>query len=130
MDIGFTGTRTALSRKQVETLEALLGRHKINEPTTTTFRHGDCIGADAYAHALAIRLDIPVTIHPPIDSSRRAFCGGAAATWTEKEFLARNRDIVDNCDILFACPAGGSRGTIYTINYALSRGRDMVVIWP
>jgi nucleoside 2-deoxyribosyltransferase len=53
--------------------------------------------------------------------------------WEEDEYLARDRAIVDNTDLLIGCPRGydlrSHGGTAYTVRYALSKGKPVVIIW-
>lgn len=41
---------------------------------------------------------------------------------------ARNRYMVDECDIVFACYRGGKGGTRYTVDYARRRGKEIIII--
>ena len=88
----------------------------------TEFHHGDCVGADASVHEL-IRSqfpDIKIVIHPPVDSKNRAFCEGDVIL-DKMDYMKRNRDIVDSCDVLFALPPESSNfrsGTLATIRYS------------
>jgi hypothetical protein len=102
------------------------------------FHHGDCVGADHDAAEVIWSLyDCPIICHPPVDETHRAFNQRASDTLPPKTHFARNRDIVDACDILVATPwqdvrpkpkTGG--GTWYTIEYAEKRGKHVVIIWP
>jgi hypothetical protein len=113
------------------------------------FHHGDCVGADEQAHdmmrVLRARywpLRVDIHIHPPGDHRARAFCDAemdyrelmSVRVWDEKDYLSRNRDIVDNTDLLIACPNGydfrSHGGTSYTIRYALRKKKPVVIIWP
>ena len=130
LHVGFTGTRRGMNTRQELTVQRVLDRLG----AVTAFHHGDCIGADYQAHEIAAMLDIPIVIHPPIDSSRRAFC--AAATVSEPlPYRGRNRAIVDASRVLIAVPyeARGSvprSGTWSTVRYAVKRGVTVIVIRP
>jgi uncharacterized phage-like protein YoqJ len=51
-------------------------------------------------------------------------------TDTTAAFRARNRWMVDNCDVLLALWDGEEQGgTCYTVHYARSRGRPVVHLW-
>ena len=98
-----------------------------------TFHHGDCVGADALAHSL-IR-EMPwwhVVIHPPLNPKHRAFCQGVLRT--PKTFLARNHDIVDESDILVACPYQAEEvlrsGTWATVRYARKKSKPVILVLP
>src|SRR5262245_4283430 len=98
VEVGFTGSQHGMSVSQhgrlLSTLTNLAPR---------ALHHGDCIGADAQAHALARKLGIRIVLHPPTNPSKRAFCE-ADAYWGEADYLVRNRQIVDACDVLIAAP--------------------------
>lgn len=128
MNIGFTGTRHGMTAEQLETVTLYL-----KELRPTTFHHGDCVGADEGAHLIALALGIDIVLHPPIVRQFRAFSKGAVKEWTPKRFLVRNRDIVDNSDILLATPAGlevRRSGTWSTVRYARRKGKGVIIIFP
>lgn len=128
LKVGFSGTRegmTANQRKQV--IEFLTEHRKIGWKIEA--HHGDCIGADAEFHVICRTLssDIKIVVHPPSDSSRQAHCQGDE-THPVKPYLVRNRDIVNDTDILIGCPKSPVRagsGTWYTIEYADSCGNEI-----
>jgi hypothetical protein len=135
MKIGFTGTAKGMTDKQIRILQNQLLIFKPKE-----FHHGDCVGADADAHRIALALNILVVVHPPIDDKQRAFCGargkrGPKVSFTElKPYLERNHDIVDACDVLIATPAQRNEvlrsGTWATIRYARKKGKEVIIINP
>jgi hypothetical protein len=134
--IGFTGTRDGLTRYQRvrldEALEDYIGRaEEIDQQVV--FHHGDCLGADAQAHGVAMRANISVIIHPPDDTKLRAFCAGATWVCPEAPYLNRNKDIVDSTSILVATPKGPETtrsGTWSTIRYAMKKGKEIIIIPP
>ena len=92
--IGFTGTRNDLSGSQLKWLKdelVMLDLHtrlvKLERPV---LHHGDCVGGDATAHAMAQALGWDIQVHPPIKERYRAFCKGAQETHQERGYLARN----------------------------------------
>lgn len=101
MRIGFSGTRRGMTSVQMHVVEAALLDKGLGE--ITAVHHGDCIGADAEFHAIAIRLGLRTVIHPPEDEVLRAWCGGHEI-YACKPYLARNRDILAACDYLIAVP--------------------------
>jgi hypothetical protein len=121
LDIGFTGTRLGLTQKQKETVEYLL-RCLANKYISywQYFRHGDCVGADAEAHQIALNLDYRILIHPPIKSVDRAYCSDYFSLLPKDDYLKRNRCIVDKSAMVIAAPKDNNQegGTWYTINYA------------
>lgn len=127
--VGFTGTRDGMTTAQTESF------WQINQKTCPGwFHHGDCVGADADAHQIARRKGLYIALHPPSDSSLRAFCDHDV-TSGPKPYLVRNRDIVDASSVLVACPGTMKEEkfhrTWYTIRYALSiPSFPVVIIWP
>jgi hypothetical protein len=126
MKIGFTGTQVGLTAPQREKLRAVLAAR------SGELHHGDCIGADAEAHAIAAELGYRIHIHPPESGGKRAWCTGHSSE-PPQHYLDRNRAIVDAADALIATPKGPEElrsGTWSTIRYARSRRRPIYVIWP
>lgn len=116
MIVGFTGSRDGMNDFQHCAVEELLIKLQPSQ-----FHHGDCLGADAEAHAIAYELDIYTVIHPPIKDIYRAFCEGSEVR-ESKEYIKRNHDIVNEADILLAAPNQNSEslrsGTWATVRYA------------
>lgn len=127
MKIGFTGTQIGITNKQALALEKQLAE-------ATEFHHGDCIGADASAHEIAKKLEIDIYIYPPINNRKRAFCTGSFSTYPPKDYIERNHDIVDNCDVLIACPKSNVEetrsGTWATVRYARRIKRPVIILKP
>lgn len=128
MKIGFTGTRRAvLSFDQKEALAEYLSSHRVTE-----FHHGDCVGSDSSAHDLvkAQFFNVTIVVHPPKDEKYRAFCDGHRVL-PSRDYIARNHDIVDACDVLVAAPAKKENprsGTLATIRYAKSAGKPVILL--
>lgn len=128
MKIGMTGNRDGMSNPQscrfisiISTLEA-----------ECEFHHGDCVGSDAEAWAVACAFGLHTVCHPPAIQNLRAFTENDE----QREFASyfeRNRAIVDETDILYGFPKTmfeTKGGTWYTINYADKQGKHVVIIWP
>lgn len=84
--------------------------------------HGDCIGADAEFHRLAIRRGLEVIKHPASGiGNQRAYCLEGIEL-KAKPPLIRNHDIVDSVDVMIAAPGEDHEilrsGTWATIRYA------------
>lgn len=130
--VGFTGTQHGMTHEQKVTVIKLL-RELNSLPVVGTFRHGDCIGADKDAHALARSAGYRIIVHPPDSDRKRAWCQGDEI-WPMKPYLIRNHDIVDNSDRVVACPKlvyeELRSGTWATIRYARKLGRPLYVVWP
>lgn len=128
--LGFTGTSHApgMAPRQLKTVRDLLYH-------VTVLHLGDCVNADAQAHAEALELGIKTIGHPPDWSGRRAFCT-YDEEWTPKPYLVRNLDIA-TCGVngLIAAPKGwvevprGS-GTWATIRYARKLHRKIWIVRP
>lgn len=134
MKIGFTGTRQRPTEAQRLALAKLLEMSGAEE-----LRHGDCTGADAVAHHIALALrelrGLPrIVIHPPVGEVYRANCQGADEVLPVQEYLIRNRAIVDATDRLVALPQSAVEkqrsGTWSTIRFARYRKKPVVIIFP
>ena len=131
--IGFTGTQGGMTPHQKSALRNLL-YVLVRAGDATLFHHGDCIGADEEADELAKGLGIPRHIHPPLNTSKKAYCTGEY-TSEPKDYRSRNLDIVQAADILFAAPSGPEAnlprsGTWMTIRMARRHNVPLKIIWP
>ena len=130
MRVGFTGTRQGMTAQQKASLRQLL-----IDFMAVAFSHGDCIGADAEAHDIALELGLPIYIYPPKDDRYRAFCKGAQSVAEPKGYLERDRDIVDRNEIVIGASISPKRleeksGTWYTLDYGVMRRKPTYPIWP
>ena len=136
--VGFTGTRKGMSEKQYKKVKYLL-YHKLG--LISEFHHGCCRGSDAQAHEIAYENPITIDriiVHPPKSSEYRAIVkiddNKSVILVDEKEYLQRNHDIVNSCDILIATPSGYKEilrsGTWATIRYARKRNKPIIIIYP
>ena len=126
MIVGFTGTRKGMKPAQRTRVRMLLTALRPSE-----FHHGDCIGADEQAHAIAVSLGISVIVHPPDNNKLRAYCEGQVHD--PLPYMIRNKAIVDAADIVIATPEGDSKfpsGTWATIKYARSKRKQLYIIKP
>lgn len=134
MRVGFTGTRDGMTVEQHKTL---CGWLRANGPEITELHHGCCVGADDeawdafktfanYAEAHAH----PSNLKGMTSESALYLCD---VKHDPKPPLDRNRDIVDSCDLLIACPKGDEErrsGTWATVRYARKVGRQILIIAP
>lgn len=138
--VAFTGTQQGMTEEQMESVRGFLER-LLRKKKRVVLHHGDCIGADMQAHIIARDLNLYIEIHPPENPQKRANChllGGARVVHAEKEYLARNRDMVDASRMVLATPAGFKEvkrsGTWATVRYATSgivRGiSHAIIVWP
>ncbi|MHA1286395.1 MAG: hypothetical protein ACTSPB_03210 [Candidatus Thorarchaeota archaeon] len=130
--VGFTGTRKGMTPEQKDTVQMVLSKWLVDE-----VHHGDCIGADEDFHRISECMGYKIIIHPPKNSRYRAYCGGPfrpTHVLPEKDYLDRNRDIVDASDVLIATPNSYRErirsGTWYTIRYAGRRGKRVIIVYP
>jgi hypothetical protein len=128
--IGFTGSQRGMTPEQTVALFNLL----LFEPESEFgFHHGDCIGADAGAHEIALILFRPIVVHPPDRDVKRAFCPNATEVRDPAPYMVRNQAIVNETLLLVACPDGPEHlrsGTWSTVRYARKIGRPVVLITP
>jgi len=129
MVISFTGTRKGMSKYQIDTFVKLL-----YEYGAQVFIHGDCVGADADAHVLAMSQGIEVLKRPCNIERQRAFTDGGRVVAEPEAPLIRNRKIVDDGEQLIACPGTFHEeqrsGTWATIRYAKRNDKPVTIIWP
>lgn len=127
MIVGFSGTRAGMTAKQCSVVRAYLHDAEF-------FHHGDCIGADAQAHSIALGLEIPVILHPCTLTAQRAYCQGAITTFPALPPLERNKIIVNSSQLILAAPKEKEEeqfgGTWSTIRYARRNLKYLVVIFP
>ena len=131
MKIGFTGTRKGMTEQQKEKLFEIIC---LSRPTE--FHHGCCVGADLEAHYLVAAWCPRIVAHPPENMSLAEIPQGCDQVRKPRPYLERNRNIVDECEVLIATPNSKRpkpcSGTWYTINYARQKVRPMsvIVIYP
>ncbi len=130
MLIGFTGTQKGMTTRQKQSLENMLAGFKTKP---YEFHHGDCEGADEQAHNIAKKHVHLIVIHPPRYHAKRAFCFSKNIR-TEKDYLERNHDIVDETETLYAAPRTKDEelrsGTWATIRYARKIGKPVTLFYP
>jgi hypothetical protein len=129
--LGFTGTRHKLPKPQVKELKRVLKKLR---KKYVYLHHGDCVGADAMAHSIAVQLKYKVILHPPSNPKHRAFTDTACYKVHEpKTYLERNHDIVNSTNRLVACPHGKKEenrsGTWYTVRYARMVRRPISIVY-
>lgn len=128
MRIGITGTRMGATKRQLTLIRRILV-----ELSGEELHHGDCVGADVQAAALAKELGYNVVGHPPSNPTHR---GNFPSTRSlpPQGYFVRNRSIVDSVDLLLVVPREDTwqprGGTWYIHDYAQTVGRDVIVIWP
>lgn len=130
MKVGITGTRNGLTGIQEATLVEFFVEH---ENKITELHHGDCVGADVWVANLAKFLKIKTVCHPPTKQDLRAFHESDEIR-APLSYFARNRNIVDETDLLLVVPYQDTHqtngGTWYTHDYAVKRGKERKVFFP
>jgi len=120
----FTGTQLGMTLGQRVVFALTL-----RDLCITELHVGDCVGADAEATRIAQAVGVATVCHPPVRPVKRAFTEGHKEVLPARDYLERDRDMVDAAAVLIAAPAGPERnrsGTWYTVRYA--RGRDKPVV--
>ena len=115
---------------QYRVMEGLLRELADDDPV---FTHGDCIGADAEAAALAYALDYQALSQPCDIKKMRANCP-ALVVLEPLPPLERNKNIVDFCEVLIGCPKEDEEqrrsGTWATIRHARRTWTEHYLIFP
>ena len=127
--IGITGTRNLLAKKQEKEVETFL---RTLEPNSE-LHHGDCVGADLFVAMTAQKLGIKTVCHPPEKIELRAFHNSDEKR-EPNSYLARNRAIVDEVEMLMVVPMQmewqPKGGTWYTHDYAKKKQKRTTIFWP
>ena len=129
--LGVSGTQVGATHIQKRMLHrVLLALGKVSH-----FHHGDCVGVDELMHSMVLAHwdDVEVNIHPPINRTKRAFCR-PGKTWPAKDYLVRNKDIVDASTLMIFAPKECEEqlrsGTWSTYRYAKKRNVPYYLVLP
>ena len=99
----------------------------------THFRHGDCVGADAMGHQLAVEIGFDVVVHPPDNDRLRAFCQ-SRSIMPVQSYRERNQAMVNRCDLLLALPNQNQEvnrsGTWMTVRMARRANVPIMIFYP
>ena len=127
MKVGVTGTRSGMTEKQFREVNLFLITYDGKE-----LHHGDCVGVDVEVAMMAGDLGYRVVSHPPIQKELQAFHASDEVR-EPLSYFARNRKIVDECDVLLVLPYQKEHqnhgGTWYTHDYAVKKGKPVVVFY-
>jgi len=130
MIIAFTGTQNGMSDRQKRTLRGIM--NFFSEDTNLIFLHGDCVGADADAHAIVNEFAIDIELFPCDIKEKRAWCKGAKLTHARIPPLKRNDIMAKRCDLLIAAPKSLHEeirsGTWATIRYARKYDKSIIIL--
>lgn len=131
--VGFTGTRDGTTDQQRMTLWTFIMEHI----DLVEVHHGLDMGADLDFHNIVLPFDsIRIVGHPPINTRRTAHFPRSHFDFIHppKDYLDRNRDIVDASSHVIACPATFDEqlrsGTWATVRYARKCHKPLAIIWP
>jgi hypothetical protein len=136
LHIGFTGTQRGMTEPQLRHIETLLEAVGRSHAAGRKFlHHGDCVGADAQAHWLSLRIGYAIHLHPPSNPAKRAWCRGWRHCEVEQPYMVRNQAIVDWCSVLLVTPSGLEEnqprsGTWATVRRARRKGIPIHIIQP
>ena len=129
MKVGITGTRNAVTDKQI--LE--VGRFLRSLPEGSQLHHGDCWGADLQGAMMAQGLGIWTVCHPPEKTDLRAFHRSDEVR-PATSYRTRNRAIVSEVELLLVVPMQDEwqarGGTWYTHDHAKKKNVPVKIFWP
>lgn len=129
--IGITGTRKGLNQKQRIEIEEFLSQ--IPDRSTSELHHGDCVGVDVEVAEIARKLGFITVSHPPLNSKMQAHHKSDHIR-APAEYLERNREIVDEVELMLAAPLEetikATSGTWYTMNYSIHKKKPIVIFFP
>lgn len=129
--IGITGTRLGMSEQQKKKFLDLIAELKPD-----VFIDGCCIGVDEECFLLVKEMEIQTVGRPGYSALTNESINLNRSQYQRdimhpsKTHFARNRDIVDESDIMIAIPyeLNGKGGTNYTIDYAIKRRKPLFII--
>lgn len=126
--VAFTGTQEGMTKLQRKAFRTLLW-----EMEPKVLIHGDCIGADAQAHDIAVKFEIEVWIRPCWIRAKRAFKEGKLLADPEDP-IERNHKMVDQSHAVIGCPKQVEpqlrSGTWATLRYARKRDSLRWIVYP
>ncbi len=129
--IGVTGTRKGQAATQLINASAILRQYR--KQGALWMHHGDCVGSDDEMAQTWRAIGGKLHGHPPSDPKLRAFLRSDAEE-RERNYLDRNRDIVDTATVVIATPREMTEqargGTWSTIRYARMRGKRLLIVLP
>jgi hypothetical protein len=139
MILGYTGSRKGMTHMQREHLVRTL-THNGN---ISEIHHGCCQGADEELHRMLLTnpgITKTIVCHPPendVYQMSMAWLNVQSLVKVirlpKKPYIMRNHDIVNECDLLVACPNGFEvtrSGTWATVRYAVKQKKCVKIIYP
>lgn len=132
MKIGITGTRSGMTEHQRKRLKSFFVDIR-EEFNNTELHHGDCVGVDVEVAEIADEYGFTTISHPPTKDDLRAH-HYSDETREPFSYFKRNRNIVDEAEILFVIPYQDEwqnhGGTWYTHDYGIKTKTATVIIFP
>jgi hypothetical protein len=119
MNIGFTGSRWGMGEVRKPIVSYIADKLKVSKAG-----HGMCAGGDTEFHDLirALKRKVWIKGYPPTEQGKFFVNRKCDELQEPKEYLDRDRDIVDEADVMIATPETAEEkrrsGTWYTIRYA------------
>jgi hypothetical protein len=130
--IGVTGTRIGMSEDQKVAL-LLFDLENDFTGNDLELHHGDCFGVDIAMASMFKSFGLKTILHPPLNNQYRAFHESDEVR-EAKDYLVRNKDIVNECDVLLVFPKEMEEvqrsGTWSTYRYAKKKNKPIVLILP
>lgn len=144
MIVGFTGGRNAPTHVEQNLAFRRIVRYLGHTGLYSAFHHGQCKGADEFAHRMIAGVGgLPhvrsprkweIVVHAPHDKSQTFELGGESVPVTvlpSLGYLDRNHAIVDASDIMIAMPDKAETlrsGTWATVRYARETGTPVYIL--
>lgn len=129
--IGITGSSTRVTERQANALLHLLTH--LRAQGFSHFHFGDCVQADEIGARIALRLGYYLHSHPPTNPVKRAG-HFAHSLHPAKDYLIRNRDIVDASALIIGVPDTDYEklrsGTWSTLRYARKTEKPRIILLP
>jgi len=131
--LGITGSRTEPKLAQLITLDNWF-KSAYRQYDYVEVHHGDCIGADDFAHRMASRYGFQTCVHPPTNKAFVMNHKGSFGNYPDKPYLERNREIVACSTMVIALPNTFKEqqrgGTWHCARFAQASMKDVLIIWP
>lgn len=135
LKLGITGTRNGMTKFQKENLEKVIETLIFEkEYDSRILHHGHCVGVDVeVAKVLKRKFNFYIISHPPIKTDLIGICENDEERQA-KSYFSRNRNIVNESDLLLVIPAQNSPqsfgGTWYTHDYAKENKKPYIILYP
>lgn len=135
LELGVTGTRNGMTKFQESNLEKIIETLIFEKEYDLRVLHqGQCVGVDVeVAKFLKRKFNFYIISHPPIKTDLIGICENDEKRQA-KSYFSRNRDIVNESNLLLVIPAQNSPqafgGTWYTHDYARENKKPYIILYP